>query len=333
MVVARVILLLALLLLPAVAQAALQYDAASAGKCNGCATLAVSHSVSSGSDRILYISVQLLTIVPGSTSAVEYNGTAATFLGGVTHASCLNGSYPCRSELWRVLAPAPGVHDITVTIAGSAFVQVGGVSFTGAHQTQPEGTLQTGSGTSATPSLTLTSAMGETIVGVATIMNAGSAFTPVNATTLFVDYDAGGYLQYGASYMAGAGATVYEWNYGSAQTYTILAVPVMPATSGGPTPTIDLLRWNDNANNELQFRLRWKHAAQPLYTDLAILAPNTQSYIVNYTTETMRCYQIRAENDGGVSGYSNELCSSSTASGPIQPPLIAPRLGGGLADE
>jgi len=65
------------------------------------------------------------------------------------------------------------------------------------------------------------------------------------------------------------------------------------------------LRWNDNSNNEIGFRLEKKeYGARTSWVQIATLGPG----IINYvdSTESSVSYRVRAYNEYGNSGYSNE---------------------------
>lgn len=293
------------------AESAIQLDSATSNKCSSpCTSLSVSQTIGSGTDRALYITVTWISTSAASVSSVTYNGVAATRVGGVSNATnCGGGGLRCFTDLWRLLAPASGVHNIAVTMSANVTVIVGGIALTGVHQTTPEGTLQSTTGTSASPSLTVSSAATELVVGSLIIQNAGGSIAVTGGASLaYSNFDSGGFVQTGSSYMTGAASTAYGWSYASSQPFAILAVPVKPSTGGGGGSLSETILWNDNSSNETLFRIQWKHSTQPSYADLTTVVAGTQSYVVNYTTETSRCYRVRAENAAGASAWSNELC-------------------------
>ncbi len=86
----------------------------------------------SGTDRYLVVGISMLSVAGSSVSGITYNGVALGFLGAV---SSVSGAV--RSELWGVVAPDTGTHDIDVTLS-AALDSIGSASsFTGVHQTSP----------------------------------------------------------------------------------------------------------------------------------------------------------------------------------------------------
>ena len=118
-----------------------------------------SHTVGSGSNRLLLVGVSLRTDSGQSVSTVTYGLQSFTKVG---HA--VNGNF--RAEIWRLVAPNTGTASITVTLSASTpGIICGSTSWTGVDQTNPTGPAFTNTGTSPAnqPSVTVTSASGEVV--------------------------------------------------------------------------------------------------------------------------------------------------------------------------
>ncbi|MFL5304729.1 MAG: hypothetical protein ACJ8F1_05925, partial [Polyangia bacterium] len=100
------------------------------------------------------------TTACGSATTVTYNGVALTFAGAST-----NGTV--RSEIWYLVAPASGTHNVVVTAPNATAVTATSMSFTGVNQTTPLGSTVGAIGTSTSPQVSLTSAVGEPVFDVA----------------------------------------------------------------------------------------------------------------------------------------------------------------------
>ena len=96
------------------------------------------------------------TMACGASMSVTYNGVAMT-LAGFSE----NGTV--RSEIWYLTAPASGTHNVVVTAPNATDVTATSMSFTGVNQASPLGTVVPALGTSATPSVSVLSAIGEPI--------------------------------------------------------------------------------------------------------------------------------------------------------------------------
>lgn len=95
-------------------------------------TVTWSHTVS-GSDRLLVVGVSMsLWDSPQEVTGVTYNGVALTRLRRDLVSTVMS------SEIWYLVAPETGTHDIVVTKNDTEFgAKAGAVSFTGVDQTNP----------------------------------------------------------------------------------------------------------------------------------------------------------------------------------------------------
>lgn len=110
----------------------------------------------------------------------------------------------------------------------------------------------------------------------------------------------------------------------SQQTATTLPLaPVAPATlAATPVSAAQInLRWQDNANNETEFRLERSITNNQNFVEIAIVAKNVTSYEdKNLEAGATYYYRVKAVNKGGVSDYSNELQTQTQ----VPPPPTAP---------
>lgn len=117
---------LLLLFLP---QGAPVYDASSnPGYRAADATYSWSHTTTTQSNRILVVSVGLLSVV-NSVTGITYGGAALTKLRHDVSASTT-----VRTEIWYLIAPATGINTVEVTLATGS---VSGASATTYHNASP----------------------------------------------------------------------------------------------------------------------------------------------------------------------------------------------------
>jgi len=107
----------------------------------------------------------------GSTlNGSTYNAVALT---AIPSGSAANGQY--HIDGLHLIAPATGTNNLVATFSWNVFdVGMGSVSFTGADQTTPLGTAVTATGTSTTPSVTVSSAAGEIVIDGLVIVHGGT---------------------------------------------------------------------------------------------------------------------------------------------------------------
>lgn len=149
---------------------AVAFDAASSGQGTGVTSLTVSHTCS-GSDRLLTVGASVSAGSPPTISGVTYNSVAMTAMSGPTLFITFG-----RYSSWRLIAPATGANNIVASFGGTADeAAVGGISFTGAHQTTPLGTVAEAEGTSTAPSVNAVSAADEIVVDHVYAFNSATA--------------------------------------------------------------------------------------------------------------------------------------------------------------
>src|SRR6267143_417594 len=104
-----------------------------------------------GANRLLVVGVTIQTNAGQTVNSVTYAGAGLTFV----RADIIAGSV--RSELWYRIAPATGANSVVVTLSATARTVAGAISFTGVDQTTPVDAQNGATGTSVTPSVTVTS--------------------------------------------------------------------------------------------------------------------------------------------------------------------------------
>ena len=181
-----------------------------------------------GAERAIIVGVSF-NVADGKTiTGVTYAGTALTFVGGVT-------SVNWRTEQWKLSNPASGANNVVVTFSGTAtnYSVSGAVSFTGAHQTTASltGTQATASGTTADPSVAVSSATGEIVVDTMAWEGEVATYTVGAGQTQRWNAAAVNVVEGAASTEAGAGSVTMSWTGGAAR-WALAGVGVKPS---GPT--------------------------------------------------------------------------------------------------
>lgn len=203
------------------------FDAASSGQQATGTTLTVAHTVTTNSNRGLWVETVNRNAGVGTITGVTYAGSAMTQLGTTLVAS--NGDI----KIWFLLAPATGTNNIVATCSADRAMCLGGISCYDLDQTTPNGTVSQGAGLSRTVTITDT----QLLLSFAGLEGSGTAplFTSTGtAQTERFDTGvaAGIYFVTGAS-QTGNGSTVASFTFGGTNdgdgTY---AVPINVAASG-----------------------------------------------------------------------------------------------------
>lgn len=98
---------------------------------------------------------------------------------------------------------------------------------------------------------------------------------------------------------------------GTTATFTLnfVTTPVPPSnlSSSAISSSQVALSWNDNSNNETEFRIERKRTASGSWSQIASLGSNVRTYSDSgLSSNTIYFYRVRAANQAGVSGYSTE---------------------------
>jgi hypothetical protein len=130
---ARVILAAVLTsLLAFTLRAQITFDAAASSSGSDNSTLSWSHTVGSGSNRLLVVGLSELIGHPPYLSA-----TSVTYAGQPLTRQVLNGGNRPISEIWTLLSPPSGTATVVVTHPSTPPMVGGSVSFAGVDQTTP----------------------------------------------------------------------------------------------------------------------------------------------------------------------------------------------------
>ena len=186
-----------------------------------------------GNDLILVVGLE--TFPPHEYLSPTYNGVALTKI------DAQNAGTYCRSELWYLIAPAAGTHDIVVTAGAVQAVTIigGATSWTGADQSAPLGTAAKATGTTTPATVNVTSVAGEYVVDSACAYKATAITMTVGAgqTSAWNETPATGIVGAG-SYEASASTITMSWTLNVASLgWATVAVPIKPSTAPGATAT------------------------------------------------------------------------------------------------
>lgn len=293
------------------------------------------HTVA-GADPMLGVCVTVWHYVSTqSIASVTWNGLPLTLVVQADNPSCGDR---CRTALYVLANPAPGTANVSVSL-GSAFSSgtgaftIGSASFNGVDPVSPTANATSATGNSGSPSVTVASSSSAVVLDCLSMMAAGGA--PSTASGQTTNWSAStGWTLTASGYATGVPSTVMQWS-ATASPWASVGVSLTPATGGGTTPppppgTQVILSWQDNSDNEQWFHLRWRtDQSYPNYVDVATQIPaNSTSYIHDIGSQTGPCWQIQATNEGGASGFTNDVCLASPPPPPPPPPMGAAMSGG-----
>ena len=191
------------------------FDATSSGSADNVTSLTVSHTMTTQTNRLLLVWTAARDAAGDQASGVTYAGTAMTQVATVGPFNNI------RVALWRLTAPATGANNIIATWPDAqADVSLHAMSFSDVDQTTPLGTAATATGTSATPSVDVTSVAGDRVVDGAVNEGTGTAGTPGANQTERIDVNANFRLLASTEEATGA-TTTMSWTAGNNNWATI----------------------------------------------------------------------------------------------------------------
>jgi CSLREA domain-containing protein len=204
-------------------------DASSSEKTPPRTSLTISHATA-GSSRLMLVGVSIHNYASETVSSITYNGVALTLVGARANAT------DARVEIWRLIAPPTGTHDVVITFSTelSSVSRAGVMTFTGVNQTTPLGTFTSAIGSASPATVNVASAANELVFDTVGSMSTSSPFTlTVGAgqterwNSVVMGYER--YLSAGST-ESGAASVTMSWTIAPTTSvpWAIAAVPIKP---------------------------------------------------------------------------------------------------------
>ena len=184
-------------------------DAVSTGTTTG-SSFTISHTTS-GSNLLILVGVSMTKETGGvpSVTTLTYNGVSLTLVG--TQSTSDNKG---RIEIWQLIAPATGTHDVVGNLSGAPDgATVGVMTFTGVNQSTPLGPFVSGSGDSGSASVTVISGADELVFDTLAVEGSTKDLIPDAGQTERWDLFQAPAANGGASTEPGAASVVMSWSF------------------------------------------------------------------------------------------------------------------------
>ena len=158
-------------------------------------------------------------------SSVTYNGVSLSLVG----ARATSDGF-ARVEIWKLIAPDLGTHDVVVTLSGTPGGATAGVmTFTGVNQSTPLGPFASNQSDSAAASVTVTSAANELVFDTLVVESSTNLnLVPGGGQTEQWDLFQAVKNNGGGSTEAGAASVVMAWSWSGADKWAIGGVSIKP---------------------------------------------------------------------------------------------------------
>jgi len=184
-------------------------------------SLAWSHTVNAGADRVLVVQVAIDAIAAPAIS-VTYNGVALTQIG--------RGEGSHAVELWALVDPAVGTGSVVISFAGPTAAAGGATAYNGVDQDSPFGMFASASGNGTTSSVTLASAVGDRVIDAQHWQGNPSGGTP-GAGQALTWWQVGTTMIAGSTTEAGAPSVTMSASFGTPAVWSIAAVSMRAANA------------------------------------------------------------------------------------------------------
>jgi len=217
---------------------AVGFDSASTGFNSGAASLTISHTVGSGSNRALVVAVACINSSDFlATATVTYGGVSMGSPVVTKHASTANN----HVYVWVLVNPTSGTANVVITPSGSAYLKAVVSSYTGVDQTTPvsSSTKYTSSFAPSPVSNSITVLSGGMAVDFICDRTASRTITPNGTQTRLGSQINGTLSTSSGSYKADA--TAMEWTHNGGGTENVSIAVVALGPSGGAAATSDPL--------------------------------------------------------------------------------------------
>ena len=295
-------------------------DATSTGSASTANNVTVLHTTTAAGERLMLVGVSMDATGAPAVSSVTYGVQNLSLVGTQT-----GGANPVRVEIWSLVNPAAGPANVVVNLSKNADgVSVGVTTFTGVNQISPLGTFASAFGTSASPSVNVTSATGELVYDVVVGKDATSLTQDPSQIELWELANGGGDQRGASSTEAGAATVTMSWTKTTWATaeWAIGAVSIKPMTIQ-VTPTSGLL--TTEAGGTATFNVVLPSAPSANVT-IPVSSSNTSEGTVNTSSLTFtpanwniaQAVTITGVDDAladGYQGYTIVLGAASSTDG------------------
>jgi len=270
-------------------------------------TLSWSHTIKSGSNRILIVALSTRD-GSASVSGVWYGSELLSQIGGQAATGSQN-----RTDLWYMLAPPTGTANVFVGLLTSKRVVASAISFTGVNQTTPLGTFVGATGQSTTASVNVSSAPGELVLDTVTTNGDANTLTANAGQTEQWDLFSGtgdlNNVRGGGSTEPGAASVTMSWRLGASKVWAIGAVAIKPAAF---PPNVNLVKSVSPSGNlvpgtDLAYTVAFTNSGGMAASSFTITdpIPTNTDFKVNSVTQTLGTtglgVTVSYSKDGGTS--------------------------------
>lgn len=293
---------------PAVASATVTFVSASSGSGEDTTSISWSHTVASGSQRVLFVGISSAALKSTwpTPSSVKFGSQAMSEVKGANNNITIN-IFPGRlhSSIWVLTAPLVTTANITAVFSGTMVSMVGGsTNWTGVDQASPVRSNKAAIGDSTSPSVTVTSQTNDVVLdNIAE--KTGVATTEGASQTERYDVHQSTNIGGAGSSEAGASSVAMTWTLGSAQDWVQVGISIAPGALGSASADLNYLQLDDDGSpRTLMGRNRGAASSTyEHYTSEMRFSQQVQARYIKVETENFdstTSLQVKVHRDGGA---------------------------------
>lgn len=224
---------------PAVVAATVTFVSASSGTGSSSSSISWSHTISSGSQRILTVGI--------ATDVKGKDPNAVTFGAQPMTKVAADKSDDTSITLWSLVAPLVSTANIVATFAQSLNSVGGAADFTGVNQSQPFRATATANGSDQTVTVDVSSAANDIVIDVAAIDNAPTT-TIGSGQTQHYDTASGSNITGSGSREAGSGTVTMSWTLDATQSWVTIGASLQPGALGSADADLNYVQLSLNGS-------------------------------------------------------------------------------------
>ena len=191
-----------------------------------------------GDDRLMLVTVSMANHGSTVVTDIANDGVSLSFVGAENYS--VNSQNEVRIEMWALVAPALGVHDVTVNLSSpdveGAFVGI--TIFSNVDQLDPYGVFASDGETTSTASVVASSAEDELVFNALAVeTHSNYNLVPVSGQAQLWDLHTLA-LNFGAGIQDGAESVVSSWGFNNANDWVLATLPIRPTVTSNADPVI-----------------------------------------------------------------------------------------------
>lgn len=215
----------------------IQKESVKAVSSGGTNTISIPITISSSAERALFVGTSIRNSGSQTVSTVTFTLDGAEESQFFTQIAAVSNGTTVRSEIWGLLAPDSGSGTVTITLSATCQAIGGAIEVSGVDQTGLPTTTATATGSSTSPSVTISSVTEHLVLDTVAIQELGTLGVPTVGSGQTEQWSLGtGILTtdvYGVgSTEPGASSVTMDWSLLVSRPWATVTIDIVASVSG-----------------------------------------------------------------------------------------------------